>query len=288
MGIEHFPAVLRELGDGEETEAVEESGEEQPTDRMWRPPFVYFPAEQRKYKRKSGKPARLAPQHIFVFDDLAGSLKDKALSDFMTRNRHYHCKVILSSQYPNNLSIQSRTQLDYWILFKGHSADKLREIYERADLSVTYEEFERLYQEATTEEPGDKYPFLYVDVRGGTFRRNMVRGKYSKLATPPPYIQSQGGFLPAIPAAVIAAATTAYKVGQAVKPVTRLKQVIGEDNRRKMEGTWYGRVGNAALDLGQSLGFGYAAPMAGVVVAAKKGGVAKKKGGVVAKKKRKY
>jgi hypothetical protein len=68
----------------------------------------------------------------------------------------------------NDLLPAARKQLEYVLLFKGHQQKKIDEICRDVDVHVPRDEFYELYKFAT-EKP---FSFLYVDVRGGTFRRN--------------------------------------------------------------------------------------------------------------------
>ena len=115
------------------------------------------------------RPAKYqSPEWIFVLDDLSDELKKPIIATFLKKNRHFKAKILVSSQYMNDLFPAARKQLDYVILFKGHSQKKIDEICRDVDIHISKEEFWELYQWAT-EEP---FSFLYVDVRGGTFRRN--------------------------------------------------------------------------------------------------------------------
>src|SRR5205823_3520629 len=91
-----------------------------------------------------------------------------AVNILLKTNRHYKCKVILSSQYVNDLMPESLKQIDYFLLFGGHSIDKLEKIYKDADLPINFELFLKLYENATSA----KYNFLYIDVRDVSFRKN--------------------------------------------------------------------------------------------------------------------
>jgi hypothetical protein len=115
------------------------------------------------------KPAKYqSPEWIFILDDLADELKKPIIATFLKKNRHFKAKIIISTQYMNDLFPAARKQLDYVILFRGWSQKKIDEICKDVDVSLPKEEFYELYRFAT-EQP---YSFLYVDVRGGTFRRN--------------------------------------------------------------------------------------------------------------------
>jgi hypothetical protein len=117
-----------------------------------------------KIPKKLVKPA---PRYIFVLDDMSGQLKNPALNKLLKENRHYLSKVIISSQYPNDLMPEARKQIDYWMLFGGHSQDKLLEMYRNADLHIDYPTFDALYQDAT-----EPYNFLWIDSRNSEFRHN--------------------------------------------------------------------------------------------------------------------
>lgn len=121
-----------------------------------------------KKKMKKDKKSRLAPEIVFVFDDLGSDLKTPSIDQLLKTNRHFKCKVILSSQYIHDLSPQSRRQLDYALLFGGHSLEKLEIIYKDLDLAVPLQDFIELYKEATKV----KYSFLYIDVKENTYREN--------------------------------------------------------------------------------------------------------------------
>jgi hypothetical protein len=119
-------------------------------------------------KERKRKPKMQSPEWIFILDDLADELKKPIIATFLKKNRHFKAKTIVSSQYMNDLYPAARKQLDYVILFKGHQQKKIDEICRDVDVGITKDELWQLYQFAT-EKP---FSFLYIDVRGGTFRRN--------------------------------------------------------------------------------------------------------------------
>jgi hypothetical protein len=106
-------------------------------------------------------------EYIIVFDDLSTELKSKSLVGLLKKNRHFKAKIIIASQYYLDLLPESRKQMDYFLLFKSQSLDKLQAIYKDADLSIDYETFLKLYKDATEE----KYSFLYIDCGQESFRK---------------------------------------------------------------------------------------------------------------------
>ena len=89
----------------------------------------------------------------------------------MKANRHYKSKVLVSSQWPNDLTPSALRQLDYCILFGGHDDAKLEKLHKDMDLSIPLGQFIRMFREVTK----DKYNFLYCDVTNDEFRKNFNR-----------------------------------------------------------------------------------------------------------------
>jgi hypothetical protein len=55
----------------------------------------------------------------------------------------------MSSQYANDLHPSSLMQLDYFLVFGGHTVEKLEMLHQRTDLSVTFNKFFEMYKMAT-------------------------------------------------------------------------------------------------------------------------------------------
>lgn len=120
--------------------------------------------EDEKPKKKS---KYRSPEYIIILDDLSTELKSKSLVSLLKKNRHFKSLVVVSSQYMNDLLPESRKQLDYFLIFKGQSLEKLKVIYTDADLSIPFEEFVAMYEDATKE----PYSFLYIDSRDDSYRK---------------------------------------------------------------------------------------------------------------------
>ena len=117
--------------------------------------------------RKSNKKA-IEPNYLVILDDLGTECRHPSVTQLLKTNRHYHAKVIVSSQQVTDLDPASRRQLDYMLLLGGIPRDKLTLIYNSGDFNITLDEFVSLYGDATSV----KYSFLYCDITGGTYRRN--------------------------------------------------------------------------------------------------------------------
>lgn len=110
----------------------------------------------------------ISPEYIIIFDDISDQLKSPSLLKLLKWNRHYKSKVIISSQWLNDMLPESRKQIDLWLVFKGMPLEKLKEIHRDADVSLSLEDFTKIYVVATRE----PYSFLYIDTRNEHFRKN--------------------------------------------------------------------------------------------------------------------
>ncbi len=119
-------------------------------------------------KKQAENGGYIVPEYIFVFDDLSNELKDPVVSHLLKTNRHYKSKIIISSQYVQDVMPSSRKQIDYWLLFGGHSPDKLEVIHRDADTRLTFEQFVRVYRDVTKE----NYQFLLLNTADDEYQKN--------------------------------------------------------------------------------------------------------------------
>jgi hypothetical protein len=119
-------------------------------------------------EKKDRKDKFISPEYLFIFDDLSSAMRHKTIAKLLKTNRHYKSKVIISSQYLNDLDPQSCKQIDNWLVFPGNPEDKLELIHKYADMSIEFEQFYDIYKDATEE----KYNFLYIDTNNDILRKN--------------------------------------------------------------------------------------------------------------------
>ncbi len=125
--------------------------------------------EKEEEKEKNPKKCKYqAPEYIIVFDDLSSELKAPSLLSLMKRNRHFKCKLIISSQWVNDIPPMSRKQLDLWLIFKGFTEKKMMEIHRDCDSGLQFNLFYKMYQKATKK----PFSFLFIDTRADSYRRN--------------------------------------------------------------------------------------------------------------------
>lgn len=109
----------------------------------------------------------LYAKYFIVFDDISDELKNPAISTLLKQNRHYKCRTITSTQYYHDIPKQNRKQMQVFLIFKGQPDDKLKVIYEDADVGMPFETFKSIYDDATA----DRYSFLYIDKDSQIFRK---------------------------------------------------------------------------------------------------------------------
>lgn len=121
---------------------------------------------------KEGKGKKQPPPNfLIILDDLGTECRHPSVAQLLKTNRHYHAKVIVSSQHATDLDPASRRQLDYILMLGGIPRDKLALIYNSGDFNVSLDDFIGLYLNATAE----KYSFLYCDITGGMYRHNFSK-----------------------------------------------------------------------------------------------------------------
>lgn len=125
---------------------------------------IDIPNPEIKFKKEK----EVAPEYLFIFDDLSSEIKDKQIARLMKINRNLRSKVIISTQYINDILPDARQQIDYCILFGKIPDDKLIEIHHDCGISLDFNVFKQIYEDATYE----KYNFLKINTRDDTFSKN--------------------------------------------------------------------------------------------------------------------
>lgn len=156
--------VLEALITKLQREAVEEEEDEEP--EVKQKGLGLF-----EYEEENDKPKKIkyrAPEYIIILDDISTELRSPILVKLMKMNRHFKSKIVISSQYCNDLLPAQLRQLDYCLVFKNETEDKLFKLHKDLDLAVDFPTFLKLYYNATN----DKFNFFYIDVRSETYRKN--------------------------------------------------------------------------------------------------------------------
>lgn len=185
-GTNIFQQFIEEHKDGVDSDS--ESSDDEPVKNVQLPPVNTFngltwpqrqqpivkPIEIKPIAKKKRKTKKITPKYIIICDDAGSSMRDKYLTKIMKNNRHYKSMVLLSSQYLNDLRPEQIKQLQYVFLFSRFSDDKLLELYKSLQLSVSFDEFYKLYKDATEKQ----YSFLYIAREGKDEFRKGFTEKY--------------------------------------------------------------------------------------------------------------
>lgn len=161
--INNLSQIIEDL----KNDSNEEDNEPEPNQPK-KPKGIFDVEEVQEKKKREYKPKYIAPENIFIFDDLGATLQNPALEQLLKTNRHYKSKVIISSQYIHDLRPASILNLDFCLIFKGMPVEKLEKMHKLLDLSTEFDKFNEMYDLAT-EKP---FNFLYIDIRGEKFRIN--------------------------------------------------------------------------------------------------------------------
>lgn len=171
-------SLFDDEGEDDDTDyESEESEEEDPSDKLFsRKQIEQAKAEhkinQKLFSRHNNtsliqKEKEISPEYIIIFDDISHELKSPSLISLLKMNRHFRCKIIISTQYVHDLKPEQLKQMDYLLLFKGLDPEKLEKIRRDADLSLNFGVLDKIYHNAT-EQP---YSFLYVDRLTESYRK---------------------------------------------------------------------------------------------------------------------
>ncbi len=167
-GLDHLRDLLFDLKNAKLAEKEREENGDPPSTHIVDFGDSEDIAELNKKAKKPPKPTPYqAPEFLIVFDDLSGELKSKSVIEFLKVHRHYQMKVIISSQYLNDLKPEEIKQVDYLMLFRKQSEDKLKVIYDHVTPSVDFPTFMSLYKNATAK----RYSFLFIDIHNDELRR---------------------------------------------------------------------------------------------------------------------
>jgi 23S rRNA pseudoU1915 N3-methylase RlmH len=102
------------------------------------------------------------PKYIIVLDDQGKAMRSPALSKLTKNNRHHKSMVIMSTQSLTDLNPDTIAQIDYTLAYDRIADDKLKELYDKLNLSIEYDKFKECYDDATKK----PYGFLYISRSG--------------------------------------------------------------------------------------------------------------------------
>lgn len=162
-GVDHLKMLLESLQEEGKVQMEEDEEDEKPI-----PPTCISCDDDEEKEKPKRKPKKLAPNIIFVFDDLSKGMRIPSFSLLIKTNRHYKSKVIISSQNLKDIQPDARENINYLLLFKGIKEELLKTIHEDFNIKLDLRLFIELYKQVTA----PKYSFLYIDVEDQNYRQN--------------------------------------------------------------------------------------------------------------------
>ena len=159
---------LQDLVDCLEAKAEEEFKAQEEGDGKAECKLLFEGEDDEDEEDKPKKSKFISPDYLIIFDDLSDELKSRSLITLLKKNRHWKMKIVVSSQYYHDLLPESRLQIDYLLIFKNITEDKLLLMHKNANLAIDPQLFVKLYHFATQK----PYSFFWVDCINDQFRRN--------------------------------------------------------------------------------------------------------------------
>ena len=127
--------------------------------------------QQEVKQSKAEKNKEKKMNFMIVLDDLSKDLrKSTTIEDLTKRCRHFHTRVIISSQSLNDINPSTHSQLYCLCLFHGMSESDLEYIAKRYSLWVPETKFKEIYDFVTKK---NKYNFLSMLPFEEEFRKNL-------------------------------------------------------------------------------------------------------------------
>jgi len=176
-GIEHF--LFTEIEEGKVNHVndivdkfrkkLEEEGKGEKKKPEKKPKFITFGGEDDDdEKEKEYKPRKIAPNYIFLFDDISNQLRNSDIAFLLKMHRHFSIMNLISTQSTFDITPSAWDQIDTVLLWKHISDDKLDIIRKKLAMPTPLNEFEAIYHDAVA---GD-HNFLYIDKNRVQYRKN--------------------------------------------------------------------------------------------------------------------
>jgi hypothetical protein len=134
-------------------------------------PVLDTDEQEEEEEKKKRKEKELSAEYIIIIDDLSDEIKDNSITTLIKKHRHFRSFLILSNQYLNDVSVSARKNVNYYILFRDIEEKKMEELYKQCGLRVTFEEFYKMYKDATND-PDKQWSFFYFDKNKVDFRQD--------------------------------------------------------------------------------------------------------------------
>jgi hypothetical protein len=181
-GVNNLDVVMKVLEEKASEDEEEEGKEEEENNKEVKGGACFGPPTA-KDKEKVGKEVekdkdkdkdKIENEWFIIFDDISTEIRNKAVLKLCKNSRHYKAKIILSTQSITDLHPHIFNQLDYVAVFKNFNLDALKQLYERIDPNISYEQFVNIYREITDKvDRRGHSPFMLIDRPNNKIRENL-------------------------------------------------------------------------------------------------------------------
>jgi len=103
------------------------------------------PDHKKKLKNKEIK-------YMLIIDDCCKAMRHPSMYQFLCKNRHEGCAVVLSGQSMKSIQPDVRQQIGLWYLFPQLNDKDLTSIYEDSDPPISEDKFKSMYNFATSKQ----------------------------------------------------------------------------------------------------------------------------------------
>ena len=109
-----------------------------------------------------------APEYTLIMDDLdRKQLRDQSVVNLLKKSRHYHMRVLISSQALIHMQPDAFSQLYLLYVWKGFSREYIDKLHNRIDTSLDKDQFYEVYKTITSE----KHAFLNINLKKSIIRK---------------------------------------------------------------------------------------------------------------------
>ncbi len=115
-----------------------------------------------------------SPEYLIIMDDLSDELRSPYIATLLKKSRHFHIRLIISSQYLKDLMPSSRLQVKSWALFRGMPDSLLEDLHRSLGMKLPLEVFAALYKKSTEISKDHSKHFLYFMQRRNEYRRDFT------------------------------------------------------------------------------------------------------------------
>jgi hypothetical protein len=125
-GVNKLEQLVEQLQDEGKIEQMKDKEPKKKAEKTLADLIINDTSDEENDEEPKRKKKYTTPEYLIILDDLSTELKNTSLISLLKKNRHFKSRIIVSSQYLNDLAPQSRRQIDLLVLF-GNLPEKKSE-----------------------------------------------------------------------------------------------------------------------------------------------------------------